>query len=62
MRRSSWLTWQRLKMLMRQLTQLGHARDATQLMDNLRKAVAIIMAQSLIIIGLIGLVIGLIIG
>lgn len=44
------------------LMQPGRARDVTQSMDNLRKAVAIIMAQSLIIVGLIGLVIGLIIG
>lgn len=43
-------------------TLLGLARDATQSMDNLKKAVAIIMVQGLIIVGLLGLVIGLIIG
>ena len=44
------------------LTLLGHARNATQSMDELRKAVAIIIVQSMVIVGLIGLVIGLIIG
>jgi hypothetical protein len=41
---------------------LGLVRNATQSMDDLRKAVAIIMVQSLIIMGLIGLVVGLVIG
>jgi hypothetical protein len=40
---------------------LGPARDVTQLMDNLRKAVLIIMAQALLNVALIGLAIGLII-
>jgi hypothetical protein len=41
---------------------LGHARDVTQSMDELKKAVAIIIVESMVIVGLIGLVIGLIIG
>jgi hypothetical protein len=54
--------WRRLKMLMHQSMQLGRARSVTQSMDDLRKAVVIIMAQALLNVALIGLVIGLIIG
>ena len=41
---------------------LGLVRSAIQSMDELKKAVAIIIVQSMVIVGLIGLVIGLIIG
>jgi hypothetical protein len=40
----------------------GSAESARQSMDELKKAVAIIIVQSMVIIGLIGLVIGLVIG